>query len=318
MLAFAAKLAGVSVVLGALMFFATAAPLPADGRTPAQFADGDGPAPRPALPLTPATELLFRAFEDVRHDKFATLNPAISALLEQQPEARIGVALRWSNGETLFMRNAREPFPLASVAKVYMLVAYLDRLQREHRGPDEDEVEILSSMIDVSDNDSAEEIWASLGGIEGMQQYLSRIGMEPLTQAPPAGDGGDDDPEAWGDAGQSAAQMSLFLARLWQRELLDREYTQLARWFLGGVVEEQSWGVPTNVAELDPVAKVLFKNGWYPTDDGYWRINSAGIVVPGQGEPYVLVLFGDGFESWSQGIEAVNTVAAMINGILLD
>ena len=79
------------------------------------------------------------------------IGAAIDDLLQAQPGARLGVAVRWSNGETLYMRNAQEPFPLASVAKTYMLVAYLDRLENENRVPNEDEMELLRSMIDVSD-----------------------------------------------------------------------------------------------------------------------------------------------------------------------
>jgi hypothetical protein len=204
------------------------------------------------------------------------------------------------------------------VAKTYMLVAYLARLQQEQRGPDPDENELLKSMIGVSDNDSAQEIWDALGGLDAMQAYLASIGAKPLTAPPPDE---DEDPyeqrESWGDASQTASEMSVFLARLWQKELLNPDMTQLARDILGSVVEEQAWGVTTGVDVLDPGARVLVKNGWYPTDDDRWRINSAGIVVPSQGEPYVLVIFGEGFDSWADGIEIVNGVAAAINQLLL-
>lgn len=315
--AFAAKLAGPLLVLGALLpLFAVAGRVPEQSlsATLGEFT-GAHVAPKTMPPLSSAAPA-GRLQEDERQDDFSKLGPAIEALLQDQPAAKLGVAVRWSNGETLYLRNSGEPFPLASVAKVYMLVAYLDRLEREHRGPDESEVDLLRSMIDVSDNDAAEEIWHALGGLDAMQRYLARIGMQPLTE-PPEGQDWDDEQEAWGDASQTASQMSLFLARLWQRELLDPEYTQLARLLLDGVVEEQAWGVTTGVDTLDPIAKVLFKNGWYPTDDGYWRINSAGIVIPGQGEPYVLVIFGRGFESWSDGVEVVNAIASMINALLL-
>jgi hypothetical protein len=111
--------------------------------------------------------------------------------------------------------------------------------------------------------------------------------------------------------------MSLFLARLWQKELLSPENTRLANTLLADVVEEQKWGVSTKVDVLDPQAKVLFKNGWYPADDGTWRINTAGVVVPGVGQPYVLVIFGQGFDTWREGIDTVDAVAAIINQIML-
>jgi hypothetical protein len=319
MLAFAAKLAGSLLVLGVIV----ASPIFVDGSAEqfltenlARYASshfGSSPEQPAAAAVAPVPRWRFRQDKD----DFSAVGPAIDALLQSQPTAELGVAVRWSNGETLYLRNAREPFALASVAKTYMLVAYLHRLQIENRDPDENEMALLRSMIDVSDNDSAQEIWDALGGLDAVQSYLGSIGMKPLV--PPIPDASEELGEAresWGDVSQTPLEMSIFLARLWQQELLSPEKTELTRSLLGSVVEEQSWGVTTDVDILDPAAKVLFKNGWYPEDDG-WRINSAGIIIPAQGEPYVLVIFGRGFDTWKDGVETVNGVAGLINHVLL-
>jgi beta-lactamase class A len=324
MLAFAAKLAGPLVALVAVAFPASEAV----DRTPehsfeenlARFTQRHVAMipPGPAPPPLPSVHIP-RPSEPARKDAFAAVGPQIDALLAEHPEAQLGVAVRWSNGETLYMRNANAPFPMASVAKVYMLVAYLERLQREQRIPDPEEYEQLTWMIEISDNDAAEEIWRALGGIEAMQGYLNRIGMPPMTEPALTNPDESAEVEAWGDTGQTAAQMSLFLARLHEGELLDDFYTRLAGMLLAGIAEDQTWGVPSGVEVLDPGATVLFKNGWYPDDtDDLWRINTAGIVVPDNGtQPYVIVVFGQGFASWGGGIEVVDQVAALVNRVML-
>jgi beta-lactamase class A len=322
MLAFAAKLAGPLVALVAVAFPASLAV----ERTPehsftenlARYSSSRAQILRqPPAPQLPSIRVP-RPSEPSKKDAFTTVGPQIDALLAEQPEAQVGIAVRWSNGETLYLRNANEPFPMASVAKVYMLVAYLERLATEHRTPDPEEFDLLTSMIEVSDNDSAQEIWDALGGLDAMQGYLHSIGMRPFTDPPSAAQDAGDEEGAWGDASQTASQMSLFLARLREGELLDPISTQLASSFLGAVVEEQSWGVSSKVDQLDPGAKVLFKNGWYPTDDGRWRINTAGIILPDNGTlPYVIVIFGHGFESWQSGIDTVDAISALLNQVML-
>jgi hypothetical protein len=62
---------------------------------------------------------------------------------------------------------------------------------------------------------------------------------------------------------------------------------------------------------------VLLKDGWYPDDDG-WLVNSAGLVTPSSSAtPYAIVVLGEGFSSYDEGLEVVNDVAAMANGLLL-
>jgi hypothetical protein len=113
--------------------------------------------------------------------------------------------------------------------------------------------------------------------------------------------------------------MSLFLARLREGEILDPMNTWLAGMFLSAIVEEQTWGVTAGVDQLDPGATVQFKNGWYPDDEGEgWRINSVGTVIPSNGtQPYVVVIFGQGLDTWDGGIATVNAIADLLNQVML-
>jgi hypothetical protein len=111
--------------------------------------------------------------------------------------------------------------------------------------------------------------------------------------------------------------MALHLARLTSGELLSPADTTFATGLLSGVEADQRWGVSAIVQEIDPEANVLVKNGWYPTDEG-WRLNSAGQVYPGDGEPpYVLVIFGNGFETYEEGVSIIESIAALANGFML-
>jgi beta-lactamase class A len=245
-----------------------------------------------------------------RAARVAELSAAIEDLLAGVP-AQLSVSLYRPAEGMLFARHQDDAYPLASAIKLYILGAYLTKVRAEERELDSDEIANLQSMIEWSDNDAAEILWWSLGGAEGLRAYLQGAGFRGIDvpQVPDAG---------WGDAADTSKEMALYLARLTSGELLDPADTTFATGLLSGVEEDQRWGVPARVEDIDPDANVLVKNGWYPSDEG-WRINSAGQVYPGDGEPpYVLVIFGNGFETYEEGVRVVESIAALANGFMLN
>jgi beta-lactamase class A len=230
----------------------------------------------------------------------------IDELLDALP-GRAGVAIL-RDGQAVFVRDEGHPYRLASVAKLFILAAYLDRLSAEQRPPDDWEYGLLESMIAYSDNDAAEYFWEVLGGNQAVQAFLNSRGFFDFRPA-------EDD--SWGDGADTPTEVAAFLTRLTDGSLLDPDSTTLALRLLGEVTEAQRWGVTAGVAMEDPDATVLLKDGWYPDDDG-WLVNSAGLVTPSSGStPYAIVVLGEGFPSYDEGLEVVNDMAAMANGLLL-
>ncbi|HEY7465190.1 MAG TPA: hypothetical protein VIB47_00700, partial [Dehalococcoidia bacterium] len=67
-------------------------------------------------------------------------------------ESRVGVALMTTDQGLVLGRQPDSPFVLASVAKIYILTAYLDQLAREERKITESDMELAQAMIEFSDN----------------------------------------------------------------------------------------------------------------------------------------------------------------------
>lgn len=234
------------------------------------------------------------------------LQARIDALLVELP-GQAGVAVL-RPGEVLFTRDEGRAYRLASVAKLFILGAYLDRLAIEQRPPDAWEYELLDAMIGYSDNDAAEYLWQLLGGMEAMQAFLNGRGFFDFVPA---------EDLSWGSSADTPTEVAAFVSQLTDGTLLDPESTALALTLLSQVTESQRWGITAGIASADPDAIILLKDGWYP-EEGGWLVNSAGIVIPSSGAAsYAIVILGESFLSYKDGLEAVNEIATMTNGLLL-
>jgi beta-lactamase class A len=219
-------------------------------------------------------------------------------------ESRVGVALITSDHGLVLARQPDSPFVLASVAKVYILTAYLDQLAREERKITESDMELAQAMIEFSDNRSASVLWERIGGASGLAEFLGSHGMEPLW---PAGDENE-----WGTLQATPQQVGTLLWDLMLGRLLDPESTQIVFALLAHVTEDQKWGVSAGVTV--PGARVYVKNGWYPEEDG-WLLNSAGVVRTPSTD-YVLVVLSDAAASMDSGISVIEQVAGLVNAYM--
>ena len=221
----------------------------------------------------------------------------VSELLSEG-EGRVSVAVADTTPRVVFAHAGQDQFELASVAKVYILAAYLDRLAQEGRGPGPEEFDLMQAMIEYSDNDSATALFHAVGDGEGINAFLDAHG---LSSVEPAFDG------SWGSMRASPVQVAEFLARLYTGDVLDGSQTSLAFALLANVVDEQAWGVGA-ARDVSGVKEVYFKNGWLPGDEG-WIVNSVGLLQSTD-RTYVVVFMSDRqpeFEAAVRGIE--NTVA---------
>jgi hypothetical protein len=219
-------------------------------------------------------------------------------------QANVSAVLTDMSGKVIFESRPGERHTLASIAKVYILVAFLDRLSQEDRLPSEEENLLLEDMIAWSDNDSATQLWALAGGHDGLQQFMADRRL-PRIEIP--------ENNEWGDMRASAREVGLFLRRLYQGRLLDEEYTELALGYMSDVADDQAWGVGLARREgrVDP-AEVYLKNGWYPEEEGDgWIVNTAGIVAGGPCE-HVVVFLTDSQPSLEDGMLFVNTATSLM------
>jgi hypothetical protein len=228
-------------------------------------------------------------------------NDLEAALAEN--EGNGGMALLDEQGNLALDVGGSKPFVLASVGKIYVLVAYLDTLTREGLGPAEADMELLQAMIRWSDNDSATSLWKRIGSDQGLADFLARKGL-PSVRAREAG--------SWGTLNASAEQVAGLIWRLEEGRLLEPASTQMALSLLSDITDDQAWGISAGVQE--PGSLAVLKNGWYPEDDG-WRVNSAGAVHTAEHD-YVLVILTDSQPSFEDGVDLVETMARRVNAVM--
>ena len=187
-----------------------------------------------------------------------------------------------------------EHFQTASVVKVMMLVAFLQKLSAEHRGLDSGEESLLYPMIHISDNEAASAVFAKVGAaalarlarLSGMSDYAPAVGWWAYTQT-------------------SAADQARFFQAL--DELIPPQFYAYARSLLSGIEPSQSWGVPP-VAR--PEWRVFFKTGALPSEGLF---NEAARLERGA-VTFTLAVFTDGEPSMSYGEQTIQGVASALIG----
>jgi beta-lactamase class A len=168
------------------------------------------------------------------------------------------------------------PFILASSAKVYILVGYLDLLETQGRQPSSADVQTMTQMVEHSDNDAAQLLYDRLGYDSGQKRLLDRLGIAYQPN-----------PNGWGWAMGTPAGMIKLLTLLQQGQVLNASDRQLALNLLGHVESDQQWGVGDTAPQG---ATVYLKDGWVTGPDNLWAQNSSGIVVAGH-ETYILSVY---------------------------
>jgi len=138
-------------------------------------------------------------------------------------------------------------FPSASLSKAMVLVAFLRQAERRRRPPTPAERESLGYMIRLSDNGSADAIYAKVG--DGPMRELARAaGMRRFSIA-----------GKWASARVTAADQARFFLAL--DDLTPPRYRALERDLLETVSPLQSWGIPRAAR---PRWRTYFKGGWRP------------------------------------------------------
>lgn len=206
---------------------------------------------------------------------------------------RTSLAVVNSAGE-LSGTNLHEHFETASVVKVMMLVAFLQRRDAEHRGLDEADRSLLYPMIHISDNEAASAVFAIVGEPavarvaqeSGMRDYAPGIGWWAFTQT-------------------SAADQARFFYELPQ--LIPPQFYAYARGLLSGIEPSQSWGFPP-VAR--PQWQVFFKTGALPSRGLF---NEAARLERGNLQ-FTAAVLTDGDPSMAYGEQTIEGVASALLG----
>ncbi len=195
--------------------------------------------------------------------------------------------------------NATGPFIVASSMKVPIMLTFFDMIERQHRGPSNYELSLLTTMIENSNNNSASALYYRIiGGAGGVTRYMQKIDVTGLYP----------NPHAWGYSLIYPSTMVRLLTLLYTGSILNAHDRNLALYLMEHVQADQRVGVGDTAPRG---ATVALKDGWVVGPDGYWVMNSSGIVTLGK-ETYVIASYTRDDSSLLAGQNIVRHICAQV------
>lgn len=188
----------------------------------------------------------------------------------------------------------RRRYHSASVVKVMLMVAYLNRLERNDRPLTKSGRALLSPMIRRSDNRTAT-IIRNIVGNRGLRRVARRAGMRGFSTA-----------VNWGSSLITAADQARFFRRI-DRFVGERDRAHALR-LLASIVPRQRWGVP-------PVRPsgfgLYFKGGWRRGSPSGRQVNQVALLERGKVRVSMAILT-DANPSHGYGTRTIRGVAGRL------
>lgn len=231
---------------------------------------GDGWIAATATSVTPP------GAEAVAWASFDVLSPQLATFLASQGENVAAVVYDLTRSQ-YYGYQPDSQFIMASSAKVPIMLALLTMTEDQQREPNDNEMYLLTTMIENSDNDSAQALIEEIGGAPALASLMQRVGVPGMV---PNGD-------AWGWSTISPYAMARLLALLHDGKILTAQDRGIALGLMQNIEPDQRTGAGDTAP---PGATVAMKDGWVPAPDGLWAMNTSGIVTVGN-ETYVVTVF---------------------------
>ena len=169
--------------------------------------------------------------------------------------------------------HARRTYPSASVVKVMLMVAYLNRRPVRHRRLHRHDRRLMGPMIRRSDNATASAIYGLVGD-GGLRRVAHRAGMRRFAPGGPV----------WGLSRITARDQARFMIRV--DRLVPARHRAYALHLLTEIVRRQRWGMPGAVPKR---WRLHFKGGFVP-EGGGWKTHQVALLRRGGRRMSVAVL----------------------------
>jgi beta-lactamase class A len=223
------------------------------------------------------------------------LAAAVASLIKAD-DGHVAVAVADLTTGTEAADDGTQQFDTASIVKVDILAGLLYQLQQAGQTLTAQDQNLATTMIENSDNDSASDLYDTVGGSADLDEDNQVFGLTGTT----VGTGG-----YWGLTSTTADDQLRLLRQVMTGSsvltVASRDYIQN---LMSQVESDQGWGIP---AAADSGTQVLVKNGWLPNPT-LWVINSIGEIERGQHHLLIAVL-SDGNPTEAAGIATVEAIA---------
>ena len=213
-----------------------------------------------------------------------------------------GVVVEDVTHQQTYTYNSTSQFLTASSIKVPIMLTFFAQIESQGRGPTSNEMNLLTTMIENSNNNSASALFSEIGGASGISRFLQQIGVSGLIP----------DNNAWGYSEITPQAMVDLLTRLQAGTILTAPDRTTALSLMEQVEADQRWGAGDTAPSG---ATVAMKNGWVPGPDNLWSVNSSGIIITGA-ETYIISVYTQEQQSLADGQAIVQRVCGDVAAVL--
>lgn len=229
---------------------------------------------------------------------FDVLSPDLAAYLSNLG-SNAGAVVYDLTRQRYYTYNSNGQFLTASSMKVPIMLTFLDMLESQGQQIDDQHMNLLTTMIENSNNDSASELYFNeIGGATGITNFMQKVGISGLQP----------DATAWGYSLITPQAMVNLLTYLYQGKILTAQDRTLALNLMENVEADQQSGVGDTAPSQ---ATVAMKDGWVPGPDNLWAMNTSGIVTIGK-ETYIISVYTQEQPSLAAGQAIVRKVCSAV------
>ncbi len=216
---------------------------------------------------------------------------------------RIGLDIFDVTRGVTYTYNADLSYYAASAMKVPIMLTLLSQLEARRKNATAAQIDLMTRMIEYSDNDAATELYKEIGWQRGIRTFMNGAGIAGLyPELPTIG---------WGRSTITPEAMVALLTGLHNGTILDDDDDRsFALRLMRHIETDQRVGV----GDSSPAgATVEMKDGWTsaPGDAGPYVMNSSGIVTLG-GETYIMAVFTHGSRSYPEAFEIARHVSGIV------
>jgi len=231
------------------------------------------------------------------------LSPALSAYLSDIG-GNVDLVVYDITHQRYYTYNPGAQFITGSSMKVAIMLTFFNMIEQQGREPTDDEMNLLQTMIENSNNDSASALYyGEIGGAGGVASYAQSIGITGLNP----------DPDAWGYSVITPLAMVNLLTLLYEGKILTASHRRLAFYWMEHIEPDQQVGVGDTAPAGTTAA---MKDGWLPGPDGLWAMNSSGIVMSKQ-ETYIISVYTREQNSLADGQAIARHVCRTVASLLV-
>jgi Beta-lactamase enzyme family len=243
--------------------------------------DHAGAANSPTV-VDPFTSTAMRAFLATRH-------------------ANISAALYDVDTGATYIYHPGDREQTASIVKVDILATVLHEAQEKHEPLDDDLQDLATGMIEQSDNDDANDLWADAGGAGAVGAFDRSIGMDDTTPNPSG---------YWGETLTTAIdQIRLLQHVALTNHVLHYNARDYELDLMQNVTPFEDWGVSAGPPRKG--VSIALKNGWVPLVGDDWQVNSIG-AIDGDGRNYLLAVLTNGDDGENYGIDTIEGISRRV------